>query len=103
MLRLPGGFGNRFRHAMGGKHDGRVGLGDLVEVVDEDRALGAQAFDHVSVVDDLVAHIDRRTVQRQRPFHGVDGAHHAGAESARRAQKHGQLRLGAGLALIGPN
>ena len=53
---------HRFRHAMGGEDHRRVGVGDLVEFLDEDRALGAQALDHVAVVHDLVADIDRRPV-----------------------------------------
>ena len=38
---------DRLRHAVGGKDDRRCGVGDLVELFDEDRALLAQAVDHV--------------------------------------------------------
>ncbi len=81
-------LGNRFRHPMRGKDHRRVGVGNFVELLDKDRALGAQAVDHVAVMHDLVTHIDRRPVQRQSAFHRVDRAHHAGAKAARRAQNH---------------
>ncbi len=81
-------LGNRARHAMRRKNHRRAGIGNLVEFLDENRALGAQAVDHVAVVHDFVAHIDRRPVNRERPLHRFDGAHHAGAKSARRAQQN---------------
>ena len=55
---------------------------------------GLQAVDHIAVVDDLVADIDRRAVQRQRPLDDLDGPDHAGAEPARRAQQDFEFRLG---------
>jgi hypothetical protein len=45
------------RDAVGAEHDVRA-LGDLVDVVDEDRALLLQRGDHVDVVHDLLAHVD---------------------------------------------
>ena len=66
---------------------------NLVELLDEDRALALQALDHVLVMDDLVAHIDRRAVFRERLLDRVDGAHHAGAEAARRAEQDIERRL----------
>ena len=78
---------NRFRHAMGGKHHRRLGVvGDFSQFLDENRALGAQAVDHIAVVDDLVTHIDRRAIQRQRPFHGIDRPDHPGAEAPGRTK-----------------
>ena len=88
-----GAVGHRFRHAMGGEHHRRIGVGNLVEFLDEDRALGLQAVDHVAVMHDLVPDIDRRAVQRERPLDRIDGAHHAGAEAARRAQDDPKRRL----------
>ena len=35
------------------------------------------------VVDDLVAHVDRRSVLGERQFHDLDGAVDAGAEATR--------------------
>ena len=57
--------------------------GHLGEVLDEMRALGLQAFDHVLVVHDLVTHIDRRPILLQGPFDDLDRADDAGAEAAR--------------------
>src|SRR5262249_1703495 len=45
--------------------------------------LGLEAFDHVPVVHDLVAHVDGRAVLLQRALHDLDRAHDAGAETAR--------------------
>ena len=49
--------------------------------------LALQALDHIAVVDDLVADIDRRADRLQRQLDDLDGAHHAGAEAARRAEQ----------------
>ena len=87
-----GGSRHRLRHAMGGKDDGPVAIGDFVELLDEDGALGLEIVDHEPVVHDLVAHIDRRAIERQGPLDDVDGAHHAGAEAARRGQQDGERR-----------
>ena len=45
--------------AVGGEDGHRAGR-DLVELIDEHRASGAQVLDHVAIMDDLVSHIDRR-------------------------------------------
>ena len=81
------------RNAMRGKDHRRCGIGDFVELFDEDGALGLEAFHHVTVVHDLVAHIDRRAVPGERLLDGVDGAHDAGAKAARRAQQYFKRRL----------
>ena len=60
-------------------------LGNLVELLDEDRAFGAQAFDDVAVVDDLVADIDRRAEFLERQLDDLDGSLNPGAKAARRA------------------
>ena len=62
----PGLLVDLRRHAVGGEHDDRA-LGHLVVLLDEDRALGLQRGDHVLVVDDLLAHVDRRAVERRAP------------------------------------
>ena len=68
---------------MGRKHHRRVGtIGDFSQFLDENRALGFQAVDDIAVMDDLVADIDRRAIDGERPFHGIDGPNHAGAEAA---------------------
>ena len=55
-----GFFAHRLRDAVRRKHQ-RVAWRDIIEVFDEDRALAAQVVDDIGVVDDLVAHVDRRT------------------------------------------
>jgi hypothetical protein len=70
---------------VGGKHhDGP--LGRLIELVDENGALGAQILHHIAVVDNLVTHVDGRPEQLKGPFHDVNGAVHAGTEPARLCQ-----------------
>jgi hypothetical protein len=67
---------------MGAEHD--VGaVGSLIDFLDEDGALGLEAVDHVFVVNDLVAHVDRRLVLIQSPLDNVDRPNDAGAEAAR--------------------
>jgi hypothetical protein len=58
------------------------------QALDEDRALVLQAFDHVFVMDDLVAHINRRAILLERALDDLDGTHHARAKSAGLCQKH---------------
>ena len=85
------------RHGLGdavGGEDHRGGaVRHLVELADEHRALPLQALDHVLVVDDLVADVDRRPVDGERPLDHVDGPHHAGAEAARGTEQDLQRRL----------
>jgi len=67
--------------------DGGAG-GHLVQLLDEHRALRAQVLDHVLVVHDLVAHVDRRTAQLERALDDLDRALDAGAEAARAGKHH---------------
>ena len=67
-------------------------LGTSAGVVDEDGALGAQLFDDVAVVDDLVADVDGRAVALEREIHDLDGAVHAGAEAAGIGEQHAHRR-----------
>ena len=78
---------HRFRHAVGGKHQGVAGR-DVVQVFDKDGALGAQVVDDVGVVDDFVAHVDGRAELLQGPLDDLDGAVHAGAKAARLGQQN---------------
>ena len=73
---------------------------DLGQLFDENRAFGLEAVDDEFVVNDLVTDVDRRSVLLERPLDDFDGAHHAGAESARLRKKdfHGRAagaRVGA--------
>ncbi len=69
------------RHAMGAENHRGI-VRHFVQFLDEYRADGAQAIDHIFVVHHFVAHIDGRAKQRDRPLDDIDGAVHAGAESA---------------------
>ena len=45
----------------------------LGDAVDEDGSAALEVADDVGVVDDLLAHIDRRPVQLESLLHGLDG------------------------------
>ena len=84
---------HRLRHAVGGEHDGAV-VRHLVELVDEDRALGLEAFDDVAIVHDLVADIDRPAVALDGALDDLDGTIDAGAEAARAGEQDRERLLG---------
>ena len=87
--------GHRFRHPVGRKHHRCIGIvGDFGQFLDENRALGPQAVDDIAVVDDFVADIDRGAIDGERPFHGIDGPDHPGAEPPRRAKHDFQRWFG---------
>ena len=67
-------------HAMCGKHHRGGSVGYLAQLLHEDRALFLQALDHVFVVHDFVAHIDRCAVDSERLLDRVDGTHDTCAE-----------------------
>ena len=71
--------GDLLRDAMGAE-DGDGAVGYLVDLVDEARAFRSQVIDDLLVVDDLVADVDRRAVDLERPLDDGDGALDAGAE-----------------------
>ena len=79
------------RHAMRAEN-GDGARRDLGQFLDEDCTLGLEAIDHEFVVNDLVTDVDRRSVLLERTLDDFDGAHHAGAESARLRKKdlHGR-------------
>ena len=70
------------------------------QILDKDGALVLQAFDHVFIVNDLMAHIDRRAVLLERALDDLDRAHDAGAKSARLRQKHFH---GTSITQVAPN
>jgi hypothetical protein len=73
-----------------GAHRHLVGLGD------EDGAALGEGLHDVLVVDDLLAHVDRRPVVVQGLLDGVDGAVHAGAVAARGGHEDPFAALGRG-------
>src|SRR5258705_13375157 len=67
--------------------DDRVAGRHLFQPFDKDRTLLAQIFDHIGVMDDFVAHVDRRTMQLDGPLDNLDRPIDAGAKSARLRQQ----------------
>src|ERR1022692_2257173 len=56
---------------------------DFLNAVHKDGALGAQLVHHITVVDDLFAHVNRRSKVLQGYANDVNGANHAGAKAPR--------------------
>ena len=67
-------------HAVGTEDDDNV-IGHLVEFFDKDRTACAQVFDHELVMDDFMAHINRRPEDFQGAVDDFDRPVHAGAEA----------------------
>ena len=82
-----GGLDHRAGHAVGAE-DGVCAVGHLVELLDEDGALGLEIIDHMAVVDDLVTHIDRGLVLIERPLDDLDRPDDTGAEAAGLGENH---------------
>ena len=88
----PRGLGGHdLRHAVGGEDDGPV-VRAVGQLLDEDGAHRFEALDHVRVVDDLVAHEDRRAPFGQRLFDDLDRPVDARAEAAGCGEKDGEGR-----------
>ncbi len=68
-------------------------FGDLVQLLDEDGALGFQSFDDIAVMNDLVPDIDGRAIGFQRQNDDLDRPVDAGAEAARPAEPDRQWRF----------
>jgi hypothetical protein len=66
-----------------GREDHRRPPRNLVELLDEHRAAPLELGDDVGVVDDLLAHVDRRAAVLERALYNLNGSFHAGARRAR--------------------
>jgi hypothetical protein len=77
---LFGFASHRLRHAVGAEDQGGA-VGNLAQVFDEDGALGLEVIDHVAVVHDFVADVDRAAKLFQRAFDDSDGTLDTGAEA----------------------
>ena len=86
---------------MRGKDDRLFRVRDFIEFLDENGALRLQPLDHIFVVYDLVADVDRRAIDAQGLLDRVDGTHHTGAEAARGAEENLQLGLARHLRIGG--
>ena len=84
---------NRLWHTVRGKDDGAV-IGAFIQLFDKDRTFVTQIVDHKFVVNDLVAHIDRRPPFAQRHLDDLDRAIDTGAKSTRRSKVQGQSGFG---------
>jgi hypothetical protein len=62
------------------------------QFLDEHRAQRLQAIDDVAIVDDLVAHIDRRAEFLDGALDDLDGPIDARAEAARAGEHDGERR-----------
>src|SRR5690606_35163348 len=71
---------HRLRDAVGAEDHGGA-VGHLVQLLDEDRAALLEIVHDVAVVDDLVAHVDRRAERLDRTLDDLDRAIDAGAEA----------------------
>jgi hypothetical protein len=67
-----------------GRQDTNRTGGDLVFVIDEDRAETLQPLHDVVVVDDLVAHVDGPSMLLEQDLDDLDRPVNPGAERARR-------------------
>ena len=82
-----------------GREDQQAAWRHEIEVVDEDRAAGPQAVADVTVVHDLVAHVDRRPVVVEDQVDDLDGVGNAGAEASRTRDQQGPIVDGDGFSL----
>ena len=58
----------------------------LIEFFDEDRSPAGEIFNHVTVVDNFAANVDRSTVGIERQVDDVDSANDTRAKAARLKQ-----------------
>ena len=72
---------NFSRDAMGAE-DGDGSRRHVLQRLDEARAFRLEQFDHVAIVDDLMAHVDRSAVFGQRPLDNIDRPNNASAKPA---------------------
>ncbi len=82
-----GGLDDLGRGAVGRQHQRRTG-GHIGDVVDEDHALFAEAFDDEAVVHDLVVAVHRRFERAHHPGERLDRHLDPGAESAGFGEEH---------------
>jgi methionine-rich copper-binding protein CopC len=78
---------HRLRHAVGTEDRHRPGR-HFRKVLDEARALGAQPFDNMPVVYDLVANVHRRAELLERALDNVDRTYDARAKAAGLRKDH---------------
>src|ERR1700744_1836353 len=65
-----------------GAKDGHSSRWHVLQGLDETRAFRLERFDHVAIVNDLMAHVDRSAVLGQSPLHNIDRPNNASAKPA---------------------
>ena len=70
------------RHPVCREYHRRVGIRDLVQLLHKNGAFGPKVVHYELVVDDLMSHVDGRTVFFESQLDNLDGAVDAGAEAA---------------------
>ena len=97
-LALGGGGGNGLGHTMGGKDHGAI-IGAFIEFFDKHRAFVTQTINDEFIVNDFVAHIDRRAPFFDGTFDDLNRAYNARAKPARRSQIKSKGGFGHGAPL----
>src|SRR4029077_1347585 len=95
------GLANFGGDAVGAVNDA-LAVGDFVHGIDKNGAFALEFFDHKSVVNDLLAHVDGRAKGLKRDADDIDGANHPGADSAARQQEDALLAF-VFVAVVFPN
>src|SRR3954464_13233955 len=72
-----------------GRIDDTLPFGHFVDLVYKNGTLGAKVFDDMTVMNDLLADVDRRSEGVESDLHDIDGANHPGAESSWLEEKNG--------------
>ena len=70
-----------------GAVDHAFAIGNFVFAIDKDRAFATQFVNDKAVVNDLLAHVDRRAEGFERDADHIDRAHHPSAETTGLQQK----------------
>ena len=83
---------HRPRHAVGRENHGGA-IGNVGQIIDEDRAFSPQITDHMVVVNDFMPNIDWRAELTQRPLDDFDRAVDAGTKAARLGQQRLRHRV----------
>src|SRR5271167_1216175 len=68
--------------------DDALAVGNVVDVVDKDRALFRQLVHNIAVMDNFAAHIDGRAEGVESDLDDVDSADYSSAEPSRFEQQH---------------
>jgi hypothetical protein len=84
---LFAGLADRGRDAMGGVNDPRT-VGDLFDLVDEDRAFLGQLVHNIAIVDDFAANVDGRSEGLEGDANDVNGTYDTRAEATGLEEQH---------------